>query len=363
VNPRRTLLTAHLIIGAVLAPVLVVLGITGAILAVQPELEDASNSLLTHLEPTGSPLSLHDLTARLQASYPGAELSGVRFPERADRAVEVTLHRPDSADADLIVNPYSGVVLGLGEEIWSLRPVHDLHTKLLIKSFGSEITGWAAVGLLFLSVSGLILWWPGKILTIVRTGSSRRILFHLHSALAAYSWLALFCFGLTGVVLHWQTPAYDLVSRVTGAAPIPNGVGPPAAACRPGSTVEFDRLLATAAADQPDAHATWIQANGEPGDPVRVVMRYPGDRTPAGRTVVYLDPCTGAVRSSISTRTAPVAYRMVRQWNRELHTGDLLGWPTRSLAFLFSLTLPVVAVSGPLLWWSRKGRKAGSQED
>ena len=352
-NLRRTLLTAHLIIGAALAPVLVVLGITGAILAVQPELEDASNSLLTHLESTGAPLSLHDLTARLRLSYPAAELSGVRFPERADRAIEVTLHRPDSADVDLVVNPYSGVALGLGEEIWSLRPVHDLHTKLLIKSFGSEITGWAAVGLLFLSVSGLILWWPGKILTIVRTGSSRRILFHLHSALAAYSWIALLLFGLTGLVLHWQTPVYDLASRVTGAAPLPTGAGP-AAACSHDSTVEFDRLLATAAADQPGAIATWIQGGGEPSDPVRVVMRYPGDRTPAGRTVVYLDPCTGAVRSSISTRTAPVAYRLVRQWNRELHTGDFLGWPTRTLAFLFSLTLPVVAVSGPLLWWSRR---------
>ena len=49
---------------------------------------------------------------------------------------------------------------------------------------------------------------------------------------------------------------------------------------------------------------------------------------------------------------------MVRQWTRELHTGDLWGWPTRTLAFLFSVTLPVVALSGPLLWW--KGRRKGA---
>lgn len=353
---HRTLLTAHLIIGATLAPVLVVLGITGAILAVQPELEDASNSLLTHLEPGSAPLSLRDLTARLQTKYPGAELTSVRFPERPDRALLVTIHRPDSADADLVVNPYSGLVLGLGEEIWSLRPVHNLHTRLLLDSFGSEMTGWAAVGLLFLSVSGMVLWWPGKILTIVRSGSSRRILFHLHSALAAYSWIALLLFGLTGIVLHWQRDAYDLIAKATGAPPIPDESGLPSASCTAERAAGFDQLLAAAAAAQPGAQATWIEAGRDPGAPVRVVMRYPGDRTPAGRTSVFLDPCTGAVLADISTRTAPLAYKLVRQWNREVHTGDIWGWPTRVLAFLFSLTLPVVSVTGPLLWWSRRER-------
>ncbi len=357
-NLRRTLLTAHLIIGAALAPVLVVLGVTGAILSVQPELEDASNALLTHIEPAGATLPLRELTARLQTQYPGARLLSARFAERPDRAIDVTLHRPDSADAELVVNPYSGLVLGLGEEIWSLRPVHDLHTRLLVDGIGSEITGWTAVGLLLLSLSGMVLWWPGKIVTIVRTGSSRRILFHLHSALAAYSWIALMCFGLSGVVLHWQNPALMLVSRMTGAPAIPDGSDLPAATCGTDSVADFDRLLAAAGADQPGAAVTWIQAGDTPAAPVRVVMRYPGDRTPAGRTVVFLDPCRSVVLSRVSTRTAPIAYRLVRQWNRELHTGDIGGWPTRSLAFLFSLTLPVVAVSGPLLWWSRrKGRE------
>lgn len=355
-NLRRALLTSHLIIGATLAPVLVVLGITGAILAVAPELEDASNSLLTHVEPGSAPLSLHDLTARLGARYPGAALTSVRFPERPDRAVLVSVHRADSADADLVVNPYTGVVLGQGDEVWSLRPVHDFHTRLLVDSFGSEITGWAAAGLLYLSVTGLILWWPGKIVTIVRTGPSKRILFHLHSALAAYSWIALMLFGLTAVVLHWQRNSYDLIASATQAAPVADGSGLPSAKCSADSAAEFDQLLKVAAADQPGAEATWIQTGASPGAPARVVMRYPGDRTPAGRTSVFLDPCSGRVLASVSTRTAPLAYKLVRQWNREVHTGDLWGWPTRTLAFLFSLSLPIVAVSGPLLWWSRRGR-------
>lgn len=353
---RSTLLTAHLIIGAVLAPVLIVLGLTGAILAVQPELEDASNSLLTHIEPGGTPLAIRDLNARLTPAVPGAEIRAVRFPERPDRALLVTVARPDSEPTDLIVNPYTAQVLGRGDEIWSLRPVHDLHTRLLIDSFGSTITGWTGAGLIFLALSGMVLWWPGKILSFVRTGSSRRILFHLHSALAAYSWIALLCFGVSAVVLHWQSPALALANRVTGAAPVADGSGLKFAPCTADSAAGLDRLLAAAAADQPGATITWIQGGDLADQPARVVMRHPGDRTPAGRTVLFLDPCRATVLAGVSTRTAPLAYLAVREWNRELHTGDLFGWPTRALAFLFALTLPVVSVSGPLLWWSRRGR-------
>jgi uncharacterized iron-regulated membrane protein len=354
VKLRPVLLTSHLIIGATLAPILVLLGITGAILAVQPELEDASNSLLTHIEPGRTPLTLQDLTARLQPQYPGATLASVMFPGRTDRALQLALHRPDSADVSLVVNPYNGAILGLEDEIWTLRPVHDFHTKLGIASFGSAITGWAAVGLLFLATTGMILWWPGKVFTIVRTGSARRILFHLHSALAAYSWLWLGIFGITGLVLHWQSLAYNLVAEATNAAPLRDPSSLPAASCPADSAVGFDRLLATASAAEPGAQVTWIQGGGQPGAAVRVAFKYPEDRTPAGRTQVYLNPCSGEVLSTVSTRTAPFVYRMVREWNRELHTGDLLGWPTRLLAFFFSLTLPVVAVTGPLLWWSRR---------
>lgn len=357
---RRTLLLAHLVIGCLLAPVLVLLGITGAILAVQPELEDASNALLTAVEPGERPLALSDLTDRLRATYPGSALRSVRFPERPDRALRVTLQRPDSADADLLVDPYHGVVLGRGEEYWSLRPVQVFHTRFGLDRYGAAIAAWSAVGLVFLSLSGLILWWPGKILTIVRTGSSRRILLHLHSALAAYSWIALMCFGLTAAVMYWQAPAYGGLARLTGAGPIPDGSGLAVTSCAADGAAGFDRQLAAAAADQPGATITWIEAGQAAGDPTRVVLRHPGDRTPAGRTTVYLDPCSAAVLAHVATPTAPLAYRLVRQWNRELHTGDIGGWPTRTIAFLFSLTLPVVAMSGPLLWWKGR-RRVGTQ--
>ena len=94
--------------------------------------------------------------------------------------------------------------------------------------------------------------------------------------------------------------------------------------------------------------------------PVRVAMKYPEDRTPLGRTNLYLDPVTGAVLSAQTSRTAPIGTRVVKLWNREVHTGDIFGWPSRIVACLASLALPLLAITGPLIWWGRVRRKSVS---
>ncbi len=93
------------------------------------------------------------------------------------------------------------------------------------------------------------------------------------------------------------------------------------------------------------------------GNPIRIPLRYPEDRTPAGRTTVMIDPYTGKIVFHLDARSGPLGFRYVKLWNREIHTGDIFGWPTRLLAALVSLLLPVLAVTGPLIWWNRRRNK------
>ncbi len=51
------------------------------------------------------------------------------------------------------------------------------------------------------------------------------------------------------------------------------------------------------------------------------------------------------------------------QWTREIHTGTLLGLPSKILAVCFALLLAVLAITGPLMWINKlraaaRGRKA-----
>ena len=64
-----------------------------------------------------------------------------------------------------------------------------------------------------------------------------------------------------------------------------------------------------------------------------------------------------------TSRTAPIGTRVAKLWNREIHTGDLYGLPTRILACVASLCLPLLAITGPLMWLNKlraaaRGRKA-----
>jgi uncharacterized iron-regulated membrane protein len=90
---------------------------------------------------------------------------------------------------------------------------------------------------------------------------------------------------------------------------------------------------------------------------IRIALRFPEDRTPAGRTSVLLDPYNGKILCFNNTRTASFSFNFTRMWNREIHTGDIFGWPTKILACIFSLSLPLMAITGPLIWWNRQRQR------
>jgi uncharacterized iron-regulated membrane protein len=116
----------------------------------------------------------------------------------------------------------------------------------------------------------------------------------------------------------------------------------------------IDQVLVAARATLPGAEIDSLSAH--PGEPVDVRMKFPEDRTPVGRSRVWLDPYTGTVLNVWSTRSAPMGYKINRMWIREIHSGDIFGWPTRMLACIVSLILPVLTITGTLIWWQR-GRR------
>jgi uncharacterized iron-regulated membrane protein len=114
-------------------------------------------------------------------------------------------------------------------------------------------------------------------------------------------------------------------------------------------------LLNIAQASIPGARVTTMQF--VTGRPARMQMKFPEDHTPAGRSLVLIDPFSGVPLQVSPSRNASPAVKYVRMWNREIHTGDLWGWPTKLLACFFSLALCVMTLTGPIIWWNRQGRQ------
>ena len=355
---RQLLTRLHLIVGCVAAPFLIVLGVTGAALVFEPQLVDLLDPALMRVAPREHPLTIAQLTARVAPSVPGGALIDVGLPADASHSALLVfaLPQPKSDPVALFVDPYDGRVLGNANRASTLvSSVHQFHTHLLAGKKGQAVVISAGLALLFLSITGLILWWPGKIFRVRWTARGRRVVLDLHNALGAYSWIFLLTFSLTAIVIHWDGPAARMFGSLTGTGagrPMP----PPRADCAV-PPVGADSILAVAARAEPGARATGVSLPTSDNTRSRVNMKYPGDGTPAGRTIVVVDGCTGAVAYQQSTRSAPLGYKMARMWNREIHTGDILGWPTRLLACIFSLSLPLMAITGPLIWWSRRRRE------
>jgi len=97
-----------------------------------------------------------------------------------------------------------------------------------------------------------------------------------------------------------------------------------------------------------------LQLPANPKQPAQAALKFPEDHTPLGRSRLRIDAYSGKVLLVQSSRDMSAPMKYARMWNREIHTGDVLNLPTRILAAFFSLMLPVLAISGPLVWWNRR---------
>ena len=354
---RTVLLNSHLVLGLVAALPLACLGLTGAVLVFENPLNDALNRTTAVVSPPAgaNPLSLKALEDTIDRTYPGYRIVEAGFGSDDRHSWGIAAVPPDGkSEVDLLMDPYSGKTLGRPEQqSFILGYVHQFHTRFLAGNIGNTITGWSGVLLALLAISGLILWWPAKIFRVRADATGWRLAFDLHQMAGGASWVLLLFLAGSGIVIHWNGEAQRLMENLTGAPPAP-AFPRSVPDCQGKEALGVDSLIRAARAAAPGAHATVIQTDYDATRPVRVILKFPEDQTPAGRTLVFLAACTARPLVVVSSRTQSAAYRWTRMWNREIHTGEVWGWPTRILAALASLTLPLMAVTGPLRWWGRR---------
>ncbi len=359
---RKTIFNVHLCLGILASAFLFVQGLTGALLVFENEITWGMNRKVMHVEGRPSLCSLARVQSEVEAQHPGYKVVAFQLPPREDVAGMVTLASTKSAAITVTYNQYTGHPIAVvADSAFPLARVRQFHKRLWGGEIGEGIVGWGTVILLVLSITGVVLWWPRRIVTMKWSSRARRT-FDLHNVIGFYSAVFLFLFALTGVVIHWESGSQKLLARWAGEAPVPAMDNPPLPAAE-AIALDAQQIVAHAQQAAPGAQATMIQFPNRPGMPVRVAMKYSEDHTPAGRTNVFLDAYTGKVLSLRSSRTAPLDFKIVKLWNRQVHTGDIYGWPTRILACVLSMALPLMAITGPMLWWGKFRRNRARRRE
>lgn len=320
----------HSLPGLIAALLAMVLAISGALLCVQPALERLQST-------TTAPgqLNVGQLAGRVASQFPGVE----QIQRSASGTVIVFYNLDGKAGAEK-VDPLTGQGLGPYEPSAFSRWVKDLHRSLFLGSPGHALTGAGALLMLALSISG-------GLLLVRRLGGWHNLLRPLrgtlsqrwHAEVGRLALLGLLLSALSGV--YMSAASFGLVddgSQREPAFPAQVSAGP---------ALPVATLKALQATDLNDLRELVYPAPGNPGD-VFTLRTAKGDG--------YVDQATGALLSY----QAHDSMRDLYEWIYRLHTGEGLWWLGLLLG-MCALSVPLMSMTGLLLWWRR--RKAGPHID
>lgn len=345
---RQTLLKLHLVLALIAGVIITSLGVTGSIMAFEPEIDHLTHRELMDVAPGGSPRPVVDVIAAVTRAYPNTPVSGVTLGASPSRAYAVAI-KPGL----VYVNPYTLDIKGIrpGGPDW-LSTIHQVHLRLNT-TWGKPVVAWSGVIMLFLVLSGLYLWWPVKRATVTTGKTPFRTWYDWHNAVGIFSFVFLLLLSASGVFIGFESSAVPLAYRITSSAPLP-AVSPKVKA-QPGvPQLTPDAALDIARRALPGATPFFVPVVS-PTDAYNIRARFPEDLTPGGRSRVLIDSYSGAVLAADGSRTAPGG-RRVETLNRAIHTGDVFGIPSKIVMSLASIMAPVQLLTGVMLWVRRKRR-------
>ena len=335
----------HRIGGVAAGLLLLILGVSGSVMAFSGEIDSLLHPRLFKVVPQGQPLPLSQLASSAASVLHPGESIGTCLPStRADASYSfIVFGGHYRIPRQIFVDQYTGRVLGSLSAVRFTTIMKALHSI-------AGVMGCSSVILVFLVLSGLYLWWPRKRIKIGLSGNVQRLSFDLHNAIGLFASLFLFLFAITGIYMAFGPLSY----AITHSKPVTQpAFSMPQVGLKP---VSLD-LVATAAKDAlPGAAVLWIVIPRRPREAYFAKMRFPEDRSDNGSSMVWIDQFSGKVLAVASSRTAPLGNK-IQNMNLLIHTGAVFGNGGRAFAAFVSLILVLQTLTGLQLWWNRRRRK------
>ena len=299
--------------------------------------------------PHGDALPLSAMIPQVAAGLrPQEHVQVCMIPPRPTNSYSFTIFGTSGLPRQIFANQYDGHVLGTLSLVRFVLIMHALHEASGI------LMGCSAIVLVLSVASGLYLWWPLKRISVSGRGPKRILYFELHNSVGFFSSLFLFGFALTGAYMAFDAWTVPATYKLTGARPLQRD--PVSKLREGGKPVSPDYALEVARESLPQAIPLWIVLPQESESSYLVKMRFSEDHSSNGTSIVWVDQYSGKVLTVWDSRHASLA-RKIENMNRVLHTGELLGYPGKTLACVMSFALAVQIATGFSLW-----RKARSQE-
>lgn len=353
---KTTVYKIHKWVGLALGVLLFLQAVTGLTMAHKEALMGLFGP---QVEPAAPHRPLDDIVGVLKTTYPEGRLERLTYFRDQSLPVIARIYPRDSLVFQVaVVDPTRAKILSAGP-YWQypLVLMERVHVSLLAGETGHAILLTEALALVFMAISGLVVWWPrnrkfAKALVIHWKSAPLRLLRDIHVVPGAVMAVLMCVAGLTGAAIIADPLVKSAVSLVAPVAPESEG-------------------LHLAAPRSAAPEMSWQQA----ADQLRA--RFPDGRLRQFRFLAKDDRVLGAVM--VATRAAnPRAHHVgfvdrfnkdlvvtadgnallsgdaFVEWMLPLHTGEAFG-PLRPLLMtLLGLSLAGMTVTGFLMWVKKR---------
>jgi len=373
-NFRKTLFWIHFAAGLTAGLVVLVMSVTGLLLAYQRQIVAwADRGQWGAVQSGGERMSIETLVAQVSRTK-SANPSAVLVRSDREMPVELTFARGEVS----FVNPYTGAVLGEGSQSVRafFRTMTSWHRYLgregQSRPIGRAITGAGNLAFLVLVTTGIYLWWPKSLtwqwlraaVAFRRQATSKARDWNWHTVSGFWTAIPLFFIVISAVVMSYPW-ANDLLYRMTGNEPPARAAAPAApgaaAAQRPEVQAGAGGAAGRGALNLAGLDALWVRAEGKEAGWQSITFRPPV--RPGAQAVFAIDRGNGGQPNLKSTLTldwktgdevrfqsfeSNNAGLRLRQWMRWTHTGEaggLLGQTIGAIACFAGSLLVITGIA------------------
>jgi uncharacterized iron-regulated membrane protein len=357
---RRVNFQVHLWVGIILSLYMIVIGLTGSILVFRVELERLIGLKPWHNLSAVEPLAdLPAVVANITGAYPRARIISVLAPTPNDPVFLTVIQGGgiNRGQFSVAADPHTGKILGVvpRRETW-LSFLLRLHVNLLFGRMGRQANGVAAAFLMLLNLTGMVIWWPGirswaRALKVDFRRNWRRVNFDLHSAIGFWTLAIVSVWAISAIYFAWSPGIFTFVNRIS---PILTAK-PPVVSVQPqsGPPADLAAMIAQARFLDPGTTLKGVAFPFNRRAPLLVFMSRGNRIGYEYADTLYFDPYDG--------RHLTTWHYGVNQslgdwfiWSQiPLHFGTYWGVAVKILWAILGLAIPVLTVTGMLMYWNR----------
>jgi len=368
---KKTILKIHGILGLTTGLIVFIVAITGCCWAFKDEIDslyDDYKKVHVQNDPILTPTE-----ARIKGKsvFPNNTVHGTVFG-KADDTIEVIFYdaEPEFYQS-VFLNPYSGDVIQVDNHLSGFFAfILKGHMRLwLPKKVGEQVVSAAILLFIVMIVSGFILWIPKKRKNLKKrlrfdwksTTSWKRKNFDLHSIIGFYICFLALILSFTGLVLSYNWLKY-VVYKSTGGNKVAQFIIPDNESrhiMTNHKNLPIDRLILKLQKESPDAES--FELHYPKSDSLSIYVEvsnskglyYNSDFRFFDQNTLEEIETPGIYGKYKDAKFADKILRM----NYDIHIGAIGGIAGKIIAFLASLLVASLPVSGVLLWYGRNYKK------